>query len=71
MYHEMKQAERSEGRSARVYVVPAAILAGWLMMVGAVIASVGERLSLPSAIEMVLSTPSPAQPATSAQLARR
>ena len=62
MYHETKQAERNEGRSAKVYAVPAAILAGWLMMFGGVIASVHGGPALHGSIETVLSVSSPAQP---------
>ncbi len=34
MYQSTEQAERNPRQSVKVYVVPAAFLAGWLMMVG-------------------------------------
>jgi hypothetical protein len=71
MYHETKQAERNEGRSAKVYAVAAAILAGWLMMFGGVMASVHGRPALHSSIETVLSASSPAQPAIEVTFAQR
>ena len=71
MYHETERTERSQRLSAKVYVVPAAFLAGWLMMVGAVISLFGERPALHSSIETVLTTPSPARPAVPVRFAQR
>ena len=69
MFHQTKK-ERNQ-RQFRAYVVPAAILAGWMSMVGAVFASVSGRPSLQNSIEMVLSAPGTAQPSTPVQLAQR
>ena len=71
MYHETERAERDQRLSAKVYVVPAAFLAGWFMMVGAVISAVGGRPALNSSIETVLRTSSPARPAVPVTLAQR
>ncbi len=71
MYHETKQAERNEGRSAKVYAVPAAILAGWLMMFGGVIAAVSGGPALHGSIETVLKAASPAQSAIEVTFAQR
>jgi len=71
MYHETKQAERNEGRSAKVYAVPAAILAGWLMMFGSVIASVHGGPALHSSIETALKASAPGQPAIEVTFAQR
>jgi len=62
MYHETNKAERNEGRSAKVYAVAAAVLAGWLMMFGGVIASVHRGPALHGSIETVLRASSPAEP---------
>ncbi len=70
MYHETKQSERSAGPGTKFYVVPAVILAGWLMMVGSVVASMGQRPALHSSIETVLKAPNAAQPATMVAFAR-
>jgi len=62
MYHETKKVERNEGRSAKVYAVSAAILAGWLAMFGGVIASLQGGPALHGSIEKVLSASSATQP---------
>lgn len=61
MFQETKAA-RNEGGSAKVYAVAAAIVAGWLMMFGGVIASVHGRPALHGSIETVLSASNPTQP---------
>ena len=71
MFHETERAEPNQRLSANVYVVPAAFLAGWLMMVGAIISAVGGRPALHSSIETVLRTPSPAPLAVPVTLAQR
>lgn len=71
MNPETKQAERSEGRSAKVYVIPAAIVAGWLMMFGGVFASVHGRPELHNSIETVLRGSSPAPSPTAVTFAQR
>ena len=54
-----------------MYVVPAAVLAGWLMMFGGVIGPVGRGPLLASSIETVPGTLSPAQAEARVQVAQR
>jgi len=52
------------GASAKAYIVPALVVAGWLMLAAGFYDSLGQPLSLRSSIEAVLSSPSAVPPST-------
>ena len=63
MYAKIGQKKTSAVRQAKSYAVVAAVVAAWLTLFGGLISSVNDPVPLPQAIEKVLSTPTPAQPA--------
>jgi hypothetical protein len=63
MYAKIGQKKTSAVRQAKSFAVVAAVIAAWLTLFGGLISSINGPVPLPKAIEKVLSTPTPAQPA--------
>ena len=63
MYGQNKRAVASGVRQAKFFAVPAAVIGGWLLLFGGFVSSVSQPTSLQAAINKVLSTPKPTEPA--------
>jgi len=64
MYGQLKQAGASVVRQSRFYLVPAAVIAGWLIVVAGVAAQLSQPVPLQASIERVLTPRHPVEPAT-------
>jgi hypothetical protein len=64
MFGQMKQAGANAIQQSKLFLVPALVVGGWLMLFTSVVTSMSQPTSLGASIEKVLSHPGPVQPAT-------